>query len=233
MPFNTSLAAPKALARKAGSLYLLIAVIGAFAIAYVPSQIIISGDAVATMAQMRARAGLFRLGIAGDMAVIAAEIALTAILYFLLRPVDPVRALIAAMARFGMVMVMSINLLINVAAFMMAQGTLSGTAEGMQVLLDIHAQGVYLWGVLFGIHLFVLGGLICQSGYFPKLLGGGLLVGAFGYLVEGASTLMGLEHVALTWTTIALLSLVTISELAYAFWLLIKGLNEEKWRAAA
>lgn len=223
---------PKPLARKAGTLYLLIALVGAFAIAYVPSQIVVSGDAVATLSQLRAQANLFRTGIAADFVVIVAEIALTAILYILLRPVNPVSSLLAAMARFAMIIVMSINVWINGSAFLMAQGALAGSADTILTLLDVHALGVYLWGVLFGLHLYVLGGLICRSGYFPKWLGGALLLGSFGYMIEGASKLMGLEYVALTWLNIGLLTLVTFAELGFAFWLIIKGPDLQKWQAA-
>lgn len=232
MSVKSALDNPKSLARKAGAMYLLIAVFGAFAIAYVPSQIIVSGDAEATLAQLLAQSGLFRAGIFADVVVIGIEIELTAILYFLLRPVDPVRAMIAMMARFGMIFVMAINLLINATAFLMAQGVLQGSAATIQTLFEIHAQGVFVWGVLFGMHLLALGWLVCHSGYFPKLLGGALSIGAFGYLIEGLSKLMGLEFATLSWLVIALLTIVTIAELSFAFWLVFKGLDEGKWRVA-
>lgn len=232
MPFKSTLNNPRSLARKAGVLYLLIAVFGAFAIAYVPSQIVVFGNPGATLHQLQAQANLFRAGIAADFIVISAEIALTAMLYFLLHPVSRVAAMVAAMARLGMIFVMAINMLLNATAFLMAQGALSGSAETILTLLEVHAQGVFLWGALFGIHLFVLGALVCRSGYFPKLLGGALFIGSFGYMLEGLSRLMGLDHAALTWLTIALLTIVTLAELAFAFWLLIKGPDEPKWRAA-
>ena len=79
----------------------------------------------------------------------------------------------------------------------------------------------------------MLGTLIYRSGYLPRVLGGALVIGAFGYLVEGLSQIMGLEYAVLSWLTIPLLTLVTLAELGFALWLLIKGVDEEKWRAAA
>jgi len=190
---KNTLEKPMKMARIAGLFYLLIAAFGAFAIAYVPSQIIVAGDAQVTLAQLQAQAGLFRAGIFADMVVILLEIGLTAILYFLLRPVDPVRSLIAAMARFGMVFVMLVNLMLNITTFMMAGGALVGSAETILALFEIHAMGIYLWGVLFGCHLLVLGTLIYRSGYLPRILGGALVIGAFGYLIEGMSQIMGLD----------------------------------------
>lgn len=223
---------PQKMARAAGLIYLLIAVFGAFAIAYVPSQIVVAGDAGATLANLQSQAGLFQAGIFADMVVILLEIELTAILYFLLRPVDAVRALIAAAARYGMVIVMLVNLMLHITAFMMSNGALSGSAETILTLFEIHAMGIYLWGVLFGIHLLALGMLVYRSGYLPRLLGGALVIGAFGYLIEGLSQIMGLDYVVLEWPVIGLLTLVTVAELSFALWLLIKGLDQAKWRAA-
>jgi hypothetical protein len=229
---NYTIDNPIKMARMAGFLYLVIAVVGAFAIAYVPSQIIEPGDAQATFANLQARTGLFRLGIFAGMMVILTEIELTAILYFLLRPVDPVGSMVAAMARFAMVLVMVMNLMLNVTALMMAEGVLAGSPETIQALFDIHAMGIYLWGVLFGGHLLALGALVWRSGYLPRLLGGALVVGSFGYFIEGLSKIMGLEFTVMTWLIIGLLTLVTLAELSLALWLLIKGLDQAKWAKA-
>lgn len=224
---------PRQLARLAGALYLLIALIGPFAIAYVPSQIVTAGDAQATVEALTARAGLFRLGMAADFAVIMLEIVLTAMLYGLLRPVDAARSMAAALARFAMVAVMAIILMLNAAAFAMTQGALPGSPETVLALLEIHAQGIFVWGVLFSLHLFLLGGLICRSGYFPKWFGGGMVVGSFGYLINGIAALMLLDIPALTIGGGILLAIATIAELGFALWLVIKGLDEAKWRARA
>ncbi len=229
MQHSSPLKAPLHMARVAGFTYLLIAVFGAFAIAYVPSQIIVPGDAQATFARLQTRTGLFQAGIFADVVVILAEIVLTAILYALLRPVDAVRSLIAAMARYAMVLVMAVNLMINVTAFMMANGQLAGTPETVLALFEVHAMGVYLWGVLFGMHLLVLGALVCRSGYLPRLLGGLMFVGAFGYLIEGLTRIMALELPGLPWVVIGLLSLVTFGELAFALWLLVRGISTAQW----
>lgn len=223
---------PRKMARQAGLIYLLIAVFGAFAIAYVPSQIIVAGEEQATLANLQSQAGLFRAGIFADMMVILLEIELTAILFFLLRPVNPVRSMIAAAARYGMVIVMLINLMLNITAFMMAEGALSGSPATILTLFEVHAMGVYLWGVLFGSHLLVVGMLVYRSDYLPRMLGGALVIGAFGYLIEGLSQIMGLEYVIPSWLVIGLLTLVTFAEIGFALWLLIKGLDEEKWRKA-
>lgn len=55
--------------RFSGALYLLIAVAAGFAYFYVPSQLIVSGDATATASNILASGSLFRLGIGGELVI--------------------------------------------------------------------------------------------------------------------------------------------------------------------
>jgi hypothetical protein len=57
----------KRLARIAGSLYLIVAVLGGFAELSVRSSIVTPGDAAATADNIRASATLFRLGFVSDL----------------------------------------------------------------------------------------------------------------------------------------------------------------------
>jgi len=61
-------------ARVAGILYLLIAVFAPFSMVYVPSMLIVPGDAATTASNVLASEGLFRLGIASDSIVFLIEI---------------------------------------------------------------------------------------------------------------------------------------------------------------
>src|SRR5215210_3242521 len=94
-------------ARLAGVLYLLIAVLAPFSILYIPSMLIVPGDAATTASNILASDGLFRLGIVGDSVVILLEIALIAVLYVLLRPVNKMLALVVTFARLAMTIVMA------------------------------------------------------------------------------------------------------------------------------
>jgi hypothetical protein len=73
--------------RTAGALMLLSFVAGGFGEAYVPSRLIVSGDATATAENFKALDSLFRIGFAGYLVEASCDIALTLILYALLRPV--------------------------------------------------------------------------------------------------------------------------------------------------
>ena len=88
-------------ARIAGILFLISLVVGGFGEAYVPSKLMVSSDATATAQNIRAFESLFRMGFAGYLIESVCDIALSLILYVLLRPVRKDIALLAAF--FGLV----------------------------------------------------------------------------------------------------------------------------------
>jgi hypothetical protein len=102
-------------ARVAGFLYLIIAICGIFSMMYVPSKILVPGNAAATAANILASESLFRIGIVSDAVVFLSEIALIAILYALLKPVNETLSLVAALFRLAMAVIQGVNLLFNLA----------------------------------------------------------------------------------------------------------------------
>lgn len=227
---------PMAYAKFAGLLYLVIAISGGFSIGYVPSVVMAAGDAAATASNLMENQGLFRLGIAADIVVFLLEIVLTVILYKLLKPVNQTLSLIAAFARMSMAVVMGLNLLNYFIPLHLLSGSEYLNAfEPTQlqalamVFLEAHQSAIHIWGLFFGLHLVVLGYLVIKSGYFPKLLGLLMLVGSFGYTLESlaAFSFPGIEAVSMLVTI--LLVIVVVGELGFTFWLLIKGIDVEKW----
>src|SRR5436190_10705627 len=83
-------------ARIAGVLFLLTIVAGGFGEFYVPSKLIVSADATATAKNIVAFNPLFRMGFATYLVEAVCDIALSLILYVLLRPVQKNLALLAA-----------------------------------------------------------------------------------------------------------------------------------------
>jgi len=213
-------------ARTAGALYLAIAVCGGFSIGYVPMQIV-TGDAATSSAQLLANQGLFKLGVLADSLVILFELAITAILYQLFRRVGPKMALVALISRAGMIMVMGINILLWVMPYILLTGSSGWDTAQLhdlaQFCFDAHAMGVFVWQLFFGVHLLALGWLILRSDVVPHLLGRGLFIGAFGYLVQGIVELTFTDIALLDYSIIGLLVIVTISEISFGLWLLIRG----------
>src|SRR5215218_7920905 len=191
MTTRTAGTSPLLYARLAGLLLIIVAAISAFSIIYVPSTLIVPGDATATADNVRASGGLVSLGIVSDSLIFLTEIVLSVLIYVLFRPVSRMLALVAAFARLAMAVIQGINLLPYFTALLLLSGAGYLTVfEPDQLdalallLLNAHQYGVYIWQLFFALHLFVLGYLIFNSGYFPRILGVLVVVGSLGYLAD-------------------------------------------------
>src|SRR5712672_2281839 len=80
--------------RVAGLLYVLVSIPGAFALIYVPSKLIVDGNATATANNILVSEGLFRLGIACHLISQAGFIGVALALYHLLKGVNRHHALL-------------------------------------------------------------------------------------------------------------------------------------------
>jgi hypothetical protein len=213
----------------AGALYLTIAVCGGFSIGYVPSQIVVAGDATTTAANLMDQLGLFRLGVLADSAVILLEIAITVILYQMFQSASPRLALIAMVSRLGMIVVMGFILLLWVIPYVLLTQPMGfEQAESQafaQVFFEAHALGIFVWQLFFSAHLLALGWIILRTQLVPHLLGWGLFIGAFGYLVQGLVELTFTDVAVLDIIIIGLLVIVTLSELSFGLWLLARGMR--------
>jgi hypothetical protein len=231
---------PTAYAKLAGLLYLLIAISGGFSIGYMPSVIMIPGDAATTAQNVMENQGLFRLGIAGDIAVFLMEIILTVMLYRMFKPVNPTLSLVAGFSRLAMGIVMGFNLfnyLIPIRLLGGADYLNTFESDQLQALallfFDAHQDGIYIWGIFFALHLVVLGYLIFKSDYFPKVIGLLMMIGSFGYGGESIAAFIFSEYEVISMLINVLLAIAVVGELSFTFWLLIKGIKvfpEEKMR---
>jgi len=217
-------------ARMTGAFYLGIAIAGGFSIAYVPSQIVVQGDGAATIANIVGRSGLYQLGIAADLVVMVFEILVMTMLYFMFRSVSPTLSFAAAMARLSMVSVMSAMLFFHAGANLLAQSDLvmasfspDQRADLAGLLLEMHRAGVWIWQVFFALHLVLLGYLVLRSERFPRLIGIGLMIGAWGYLLDSVYAFAFPDMAALGLLRAGLLAIVTVSEVSFAFWLVIRA----------
>jgi hypothetical protein len=229
---------PLTYARWAGVLYLIIFVAAIVTHFYVPSQLIVPGDAAATASNIIASESLFRLGaVGGELVILLSEIVLTVLLYVLLRPVSKTLSLVAAVARLAMTTIHGINLLNYFFVVLLLSGAdylAVFQADQLQALallfLDAHHYGFTLGIPFLSLHALILGYLILKSGYLPKLLGVLFLVAALGYLIDSAGLLLSPSYA----TTPALIAMaIAIAEIAFPLWLLIKGVNLSQWEQRA
>jgi hypothetical protein len=220
-------------ARSAAVLYLLIAVLAGFVHMYVPGQLIVAGDATTTASNIRTSEGLFRAGIGVELLLLVSEVALSLLLYVLLRPVSRTLSLIAAASRLVMTTIHGVNLLGHVVVLLLlsSAGYLTVFAPSQLDALAMASLGAYSYGFSIGIvflalHAFPLGYLIYRSGYFPRALGVLFMVAALGYLIDGLSHLLVANYVK---GAVYIALPIAVSEIAFPLWLLFKGVNAEQW----
>jgi hypothetical protein len=226
----------KKTARIAGLLILIISVFAPFSMMYVPSNLIVPGDAATTANNIVASEGLFRAGIVSDSVVFLIEIVITVVLYVLLKPVSKTLSLVAAFSRLAMTVIQGINLLNHFIPLLLLSGAGYLTVfepDQLHALvllfLNAHEYVVLVWGLFFGLHLFFLGYLVYKSGYIPRILGVLLIIASLCYLAQSFGNIL-LPKYEEIFATIGFLSIL---ELAFPLWLLIKGVNVEKWENRA
>lgn len=207
-------------ARASGALFLALAILAPFSILFVPSQVLVTGDAAASLANLLDHERLFRLGLLVDTAVIFIEVVLTALLFRLLAPVDPTLSLMAAFARLAMTVVQAANLALHFASLRLAD---AGQAELLLVALEAHADVVYVWQVLFGLHCVLLGILVYRSGYLPRTVGVMMLAAAAGYLSDSVGHFLWPAYGTHFGWVVGVLA--PVGELTFAFYVLIKGVR--------
>jgi len=221
------------IARIAGILTLLIVVLGPFSMIYVPTTLVVPGDAAATANQIMTSEGLFRLGMVSDSIVFLIEIVLTVLLYVLIKPVSKTLSLVAAFSRLAMTVIQGINLLNHFIVLLLLSGAgyltvfaPNQTHALMMMFLNAHETVVLIWGLFFSLHLLVFGYLVYMSGYIPKIIGVLLVLASLSYLIQGFGNILFPQYKAL-FTSIGFLSSI---EIALPLWLLIKGVNVEQWQ---
>ena len=181
----------KRLARIAGSMYLVVAVLGGFAELMVRQGIVEPGNPAATADNIRGSAGLFRLGFAADLVQATMFLFTAMALYLLLRHVHELMARAMVVIVAVSVAIICLNLLNQYTALSLATGETNASAFGAAgsaalagLFADMHANGYLIAQMFFGLWLLPLGYLVYRSGSFPKALGVVLAIGAVGYLVD-------------------------------------------------
>ena len=225
---------PMIYARIAAVLYIIITVAAVFAHFYMPSELIVTDDLATTTSNIANSLDLFRFaGVGGELVVLLSEVILSILLYALLKPVNRTLSLLAATARLVMTAVHGVNLL-NYGFILMLLGNPvianafdpEQTNALVSLFLEAHSFGFTLGIAFLVIHVFALGVLIFQSGYFPRLLGVLFLIAGVGYLVDSTAILF-LDSYAETPGLIAFV--IAAAEIAFPIWLLIWGVNRNRW----
>lgn len=182
-------------ARIAGLLYLLVIIAAPVRLVYIPMRLFVTDDTGATMSNILAHEGLFRLGIFSDLLTGVLMLFLTLAFYRMFAQVD--RTLATLTVILGGVLQAAIyffNVLNDAAVLLIARGPdfLSVFDKPQRdalalLFLKLHGQEIGAAMVFWGLWLLPLALLILRSPYLPRIFAWGLILNGFAYLAQSVT----------------------------------------------
>ncbi len=195
-----------------------------FANSFVLQNLVIANDAKATVANIAASSGLFRIGIVCFLLVAVLDVVVAWALYLLLEPVNRGLSMLAAWFRviYAAVFAVAFIPLLSVLQLVSGADYLKGLEANQiqaQVMMSLSTfrSGWDLALVLFGFHLLVLGYLAFNSGFIPKWLGILLVIAGLGYMVDSFGKFLIPNY------NVSIAMFTFVGEFLLIFWLLWKG----------
>jgi Domain of unknown function (DUF4386) len=203
-------------------------------IIYVPSVLVVRGDAAATARNIMASEWLLRTGTVSHLIGQSIFLFLVLALYRLLRPVNKDQAVLMVVLALLGVPIAFLNEVNHLAVLLLLSrpdylGALTSDQLHAQAMLFLHLRqsGILIAQVFWGLWLLPLGYLVFKSGFLPKLLGILLIIGGCGYLIDvGAQLLFPSFDATISQFTF-------VGEVLLPLWLLIRGVNVERWSSLA
>lgn len=233
---------PRLLARMAGLFFLLTILGGIVAQGFISQRLINFNDAAATANNILTNKGLFTLGFTVYLIEMACQVTTATLLYQLLKPVNRTIALLAMLLELTGIGIKTVARVFYIAPLFVLGASPSGgssaissvlrgfTTEQLQsialVLLKVNDSGAAVALVFFGFSTPLLGYLIFRSKFLPRWLGVLIMVAGLSWLTFlypplGYGAFMIIAPIGL------------LSAIVKIFWLLVFGVNEEKWRQQA
>jgi Domain of unknown function (DUF4386) len=230
-PYVTS---PQVYARLGGVLYLTIIVFGAFSEGFAMNRLIVAADAGATANNILASRGLWSLAVAADLVIPIIAVVGVWISYLLLRPVSKTLVLLDVFLTLVSLAVEAVSklFLLLVLPILSSPSYLPAFDQRqLEVLANLalksHGITFDIALVFFGCACLVEGYLLYQSRYFPRFIGVLMQIAGLCYLIACFADLLTPSLAELISPAILLPPL--LGELAYCLWLLIKGVDVDKW----
>jgi hypothetical protein len=200
----------------------------------ISSRVIMAGDPATTAANLLAHETLFRLGTASLLVSTAFYIGATLFVYEVLRSVNPSLSLLAAFFSLVARAVGALSCVFDLVPYILLKGAphlgAAFTVNQLQALalmfLKVRVQANDIALSLFGLHCLGVGYLICRSIFLPRVIGALMLIAG------------------VCWMTFLLPSVAqrlapfnmmpgALGEVSLALWLLIKGVNVQRWQEQA
>lgn len=218
-------------ARLAGLLYLLQIPLGVFGIVYVPKQLIDEQDLPLTISNISSNEFLFRLSSVSAILCALVTIGTAIFISKTLKPVNRRYARWIVVFTLVVAPITLANELNHMAILHLVQNSGSGSGfstagtEGLiRLFLSLHAYGIKIIGIFFGLWLLPMGYLVIKSKYIPGIIGYLLIVTCCGYLIDFTTCFLfpGFK--------VAVSEYVWLGEVLMVLWLLIKGVDMQRYQ---
>jgi hypothetical protein len=204
---------------------------------WVRGRLVVDGDAAATAHNILAHELLYRWGYVGDVISCVAFIIYTLLLYDLFRPVSRRLSLLAAVSNLiGEAIQLSVGVFL-LAPLIVLKGTHSESAVNVAqsqaqalMFLNLYGDGYIISMVVFGIWNILTGYLIFRSTFLPRILGVLLAISGLYYQVNNFAEFLS---PAIAARVEPYVFVIGIAELLLASWLVVMGVNEQRWREQA
>jgi hypothetical protein len=217
----------KRTARIAGVLYVLLSLTGIFSLIYVPTTLVVFGDATATAENIRSSELLFRSGILSGLVSNVIFVFLVLALYRLLKETSHNQAMLMVTLVVISVATGFANTINQLGALIALNGAdFLSVFEKTELdaiaylFIRLNSWGIQIIQIFWGLWLFPFGLLVYRSGFIPKILGVLLIIAGFGYLL-GSFMFQILPHYHDALSTFIMV--LEMGELPIIFWLLIVG----------
>jgi Domain of unknown function (DUF4386) len=224
---------PKAKARLAGAFEALEGFTSSWGQVTVLGKLVVVGNAAATAANILEHETLFRFGFASSLLGVVFHLAWAFLFYRLFRPVNRNVAFCALLVILVCCALQAITALLYLSPLLVLTAGSSLSALSEQQLQALAYMFLKLNGlamdtnlVFFGLWCVLTGYLIFNSTFMPRILGVLLAIDGLGWMIF---TWPPLGHYLFLPIAIA----CGVAEIPLQLWLLIFGVNNERWKAQA
>jgi len=230
-------ASPRFKARMAGGLWLMVIATGTFAF-LAGATLIVRNDAVATATNILAAERIYRLAFVADLIAGACYMGVTVLLYDLLKPVSRSVSLLAAFFGLGGIAIGAATSLVRLAPLVLLrsdQYLSTFTPNQLQTMalaaLRLYEQAFLIAMVFFGLQCVLVGCLIVRSTFLPRILGVLLALGGLSYVISSLANFLAPAFGARLAPFIVPAAI--LGEGSLTLWLLLVGVNAQRWNEQA
>lgn len=218
--------------RIVGLSYILVILLGIIKVNFIEPTVIITGDANLG-SNILANSSLFRIGIACEIIMYLLVVVLSLGLFIILRPVARDLALSALVFRFGEAIIGLISIILSgLIPLLLLNSEPAFDEIQMQMLLstflNVRTAGLNIVLIFIGVGGTIFCYLFYRSLFIPRILA------AWGIFTYASMFVIGFLNILFPnlpdMIETVLFGLGALFEVTFGFWLLLRGVNIEKWK---